>query len=280
MKKLYLTCLTLLTCGAAYALPIGNPADASLLCDGIIWEGYCGDPCDPCLTWCDAFSFRLGFYGDYVFNRHLEREGRFDDDIEHTEMNTNAALLVGNFWDRFDIFATLGATNIRIESNEKSFGVTGTGRFVIQTETDFSWSIGVRGTVWECGCTTFGAEAQYFFTKPHITRVTRESQFSVYPASHLHAKYQEWQFGVGIAHRINLLVPYMGIKWSHAQLDMDNALISGLGGVSATLPDLENKKFFGYAVGVSLVDCEKVSITAEGRFSDEKAFHVNGQIRF
>lgn len=280
MKKLFMTMLTVLACGAAYALPVGNPSDASLLCDGLIWEGHCGDPCDPCLTWCDAFSVRIGFYGDYVFNRHM-RVDRNESDavIENTEIFTNAGFIAANFYDRLDFFATFGATNIFIDTNASAFSGFSGQRIEIETETDFSWSLGVRGTIWECGCTTLGAEAQYFYTRPDIKRITIGAQNSIYDDDILDAKYQEWQIGVGISHRINLLVPYIAIKWSHAQLDLDEAMLpSPL--ETTDLYDLENQKNFGFAIGVSLVDCEKASLTVEGRFSDEKAVYVNGQIRF
>ena len=280
MKKLYLTMLTLLACGAAYALPVGNPSDASMLCDGLIWEGHCGDPCDPCLTWCDAFSIRVGFYGDYVFNRHLEIDrGADDSDIEHTEIYTNAGLIVLNFWDRFDAFTALGATNFKIQTNARSFSGADGERFDIESETDFSWSTGLRGTIWECGCTSLGVEAQYFFTRPDIRRVTQGADISVYPDEKISSKYHEWQVGVGISHRINMLVPYIAVKWSHARLKFDNAR-PGDGIPTTVLFDLNNGKDFGYAIGVSFVDCEKTSLTVEVRFGDEKAAYVNGQIRF
>jgi major outer membrane protein len=284
MKKLFMTMLTVLASGAAYALPVGNPSDASLLCDGLIWEGHCGDPCDPSLTWCDAFSLRVGFYGDYVFNRHLKDDtNELDKKIERTEIYTNAAFLAANFWDRFDIFSALGASNISINTNASVFNNAFNGtRFELETDSRFSWSLGGRGTIWECGCTSLGAEVQYFFTQPKVRRLSIAAIDSIYP-SHIDAKYREWQIGAGLSHRINIFVPYIAVKWSHAKLDFDNAVFSfvnpaTIGGVE--LVDLDNRRGWGFAVGVSLVDCEKTSLTVEGRFGDEKALYVNGQIRF
>jgi major outer membrane protein len=291
MKRLVTTFLTVLACGAVYALPVGNPSEASLLCDGLIWEGHCGmDPCDPCLTWSDAFSVRAGFYGDYVFNRHLNvRNNNGGDDnegphIENTEIFTNAGYIAANLWDRFDIFSTLGATNLHMASNVSAFapfGVFTDGeRLELQTRTEFSWSVGARGTLWECGCTSLGIEGQYFAVCPKVTRVTVADVFSVYPDD-LNLEYREWQVGFGISHRINMFVPYIAVKWSSARasLTTNDSLAVG-GGGTVTLVDFENEKSWGYAVGVSLVDCEKAAITVEGRFADEKAVYVNGQIRF
>ncbi len=280
MKKLYVTLLTFLACGSAYALPVGNPSDASLLCDGLLFEGHCGDPCDPCLSWLDAISIRVGFYGDYVFNRHMEVDRNEDDsDIEHTKLFTNAGYVAANIWDRLDVFATFGATNLFIDTNGSAFGIPAVGsRFVLETKSHFSWSAGVRGTIWECGCTSLGAEFQYFYTRPRVKRITEAALISDYPDNFLTSKFYEWQFGVGFAHRINIFVPYIAVKWSRAHFKFDNARPAPLPGI--ILFDLENKKDWGYAVGVSLVDCEKASLTVEGRFGDEKAVHVNGQIRF
>lgn len=290
MKRLVTTFLTILTCGAVYALPVGNPSEASLLCDGLIWEGHCGmDPCDPCLTWCDAFSVRVGFYGDYVFNRHLRTRSGGDDNsnnhasIEDTEIFTNAGYLAANLWDRFDVFATLGATNLDMETNVSSFapfiGFTDGERAALHTRTDFSWSVGARGTLWECGCTALGVEGQYFSTRPKITRLTVGALDSDYPSS-LNLKYNEWQVGFGISHRINMFVPYVAVKWSNLKATIEQEEADGFDTGTISLVDFENDKNWGYAVGVSLVDCEKAALTVEGRFADEKAVYVNGQFRF
>lgn len=296
MKKLLVTMLTILSCGAAFALPVGNPSEASFLCDGLIWEGHCGcDPCDPCLTWCDAFSVRFGFYGDYVFNRHLKNRSSTASNrhqLDHSHINTNAGYVALNFWDRFDFFATLGNSNLWLEGNISSFGpnIFGVGgpRITIETSTDFSWSVGGRATLWECGCTALGLEGQYFRADPRVKSVIFEELATVNPSStapHLHAQYSEWQVGVGLSHRINIFVPYVAVKWSGAHLNWRNAnnpfiLVPGTTPVSITLNNLRNTNYWGYALGISVVDCEKGALTAEARFGDEKALYVNGQIRF
>lgn len=279
-----ITILTFLSCGTAYALPVGNPSDAGLLRNGLVCEGHYADPYDPCLTWLDVYSFRFGFYGDYVFNRHMEIEqDHNDDDIEKTEIFTNAGFIALNFWDRVDLFTTLGMSNIFIDTNNKAFGLGGSGRVELETDTHFSWSVGIRGVIWRCGCTEIGGEAQYFYTKPRVTRVTVNDTSSVYP-NDVSALYHEWQIGVGITHRFPLFIPYLAVKWSRSQYKLDEAKISGLtigeSTLTATLYDLEGKKDWGYAAGVSFIVCDKASLTLEGRFTDEKAVYINGQVRF
>ncbi len=288
MKKLIVVTLTFLAGGSAYALPVGNPLDASLLCNGLIWEGDCCTDvwdffCDPCTSWCDIFSVRVGFYGDYVFNRHLEFDDPQGDDIEHTEIFTNAGYLALNMFNQFDLFATLGATNLFIDTNAGSYNnleLDGR-RLEIKTETHFSWSIGTRATLFECGCWGVGLEGQYFRAEPKITRITHSATFSVYPDD-ISLRYREWQVGLGVSYKINLFVPYIAVKWSWAKASMENReiIFPDEEGASIFLHNLENKKLWGYAVGVSLVDCNQASMTLEGRWGSEKAVYVNGQVRF
>lgn len=303
MKKLFMTMLAVLSCGAVQALPVANPAAASLLCDGIFWEGHCGDMCDPCLTWCDAFSMRVGFWGDYQFNRYMETNDACEHrDVDVTRVISNAGYIVGNFWDRFDIYGTLGTTQIQLwgdmgimqSSGPNPVVQTGEALFHLTTTTDFAWSIGARGTIWECGCTSVGAEFQYLQTRPELKffdeynndGTTTDRYRQAFGTSCYGIKYYDWQIGIGVAHRINLLVPYAAIRWSNANLNLGNANLRGQAtqapGIpnSTTLADLRSIKSWGYAVGVSLVDCEKMALTVEGGFAASLEASVIGEIRF
>jgi major outer membrane protein len=282
MYKIAALFIVFVLSATAYALPIGNPWEASLMRDGIFREGHCASYCDPCISWCDAWSFRVGFYGDYVYNYHMEVD-RHDhhDNIHDTEIWTNAAYLAFNMFDRFDFFATLGTSEFEIYTPRKAFGGSGDNDFeTIKTDTDFSWSIGIRATLWECGCLGIGGEAQYFSACPDINFVKRENSDPDYRDGD-GFEYQEWQIGFGAAYRINIascataLVPYLGIKWGRAWIDMGNIESNGL-----TIHDLRSDKLFGYAFGITLLGCNKASVTAEARFIDEKALYVNGQFRF
>ncbi len=282
MKKIaaLLTGLALSTC--AYGLPIGNPWEAGLMRDGVFKEGHCASFCDPCVSWLDAWSVRIGFYGDYVYNYHMEVDRHnHRDNIHDTEIWTNAAYFALNLFDRFDFFATLGTSKFEIHTPRKAFGGAGDNNFVtIQTDTDFSWSLGIRATLWECGNLGLGAEAQYFSSNPNINYVKREGVAPDY-RNEDDLEYQEWQIGFGAAYRINIascataLIPYLGVKWGRAWIDLENIESGGL-----TIYDLRSDKNFGYAFGMTLLGCNKASVTVEARYIDEKALYVNGQLRF
>ncbi|WP_348663560.1 porin [Chlamydia vaughanii] len=390
MKKLLKSALFFAATGLAtsplHALPVGNPAEPSLLIDGTMWEGSPADPCDPCSTWCDAISIRAGYYGDYVFDRVLKTNAKktvsdmaeapkgttitnsstpverpnfaYNKQLQDAEWFTNAAYLALNIWDRFDVFCTLGATNGYFKADSAAFGVVGLlgattatnaaaatdlpnvfltqGVVELYTDTTFSWSVGARGALWECGCATLGAEFQYAQSKPRVetlNAIVNTSQFSIHKprgykgkalplpltagttaatdTKSATIKYHEWQAGMALSYRLNMLVPYIGVKWSRATFDADgiriaqpklateilnltswNPTLAGsatgasnkygdfLQIVSMEINKMKSRKSCGLAIGATLIDADKWSVTGEARLIDERAAHVNAQFRF
>nr|ASK39878.1 OmpA [Chlamydia caviae]ASK39882.1 OmpA [Chlamydia caviae]ASK39884.1 OmpA [Chlamydia caviae]ASK39886.1 OmpA [Chlamydia caviae] len=389
MKKLLKSALLFATTGSALslqALPVGNPAEPSLLIDGTMWEGASGDPCDPCSTWCDAISIRAGYYGDYVFDRILKVDVNktismgtaptgnaaadfktvadrdniaYGKHMQDAEWSTNAAFLALNIWDRFDVFCTLGASNGYLKANAAAFnlvgllGVTGTdlqgqypnvaisqGLVELYTDTTFSWSVGARGALWECGCATLGAEFQYAQSNPKIEMlnvISSPTQFVIHKprgykgtaanfplplaagtesatdTKSATIKYHEWQIGLALSYRLNMLVPYIGVNWSRATFDADSIRIAQpklptailnlttwnptllgeattintgakyadqLQIASLQINKMKSRKACGIAVGATLIDADKWSITGEARLINERAAHVNAQFRF
>src|SRR5262249_37407498 len=124
----------------------------------------------------------------------------------------------------------LGGTNILIETPGSAFfsALAFTNRRVtIEAGTHFSWSVGARATIWECGCFGVGAEFQYFFTRPHLNYFEPDG-FSPFYFRNGRMKYREWQVGVGATYQIPIascgaiVVPYAGVKFAHAQLNADD----------------------------------------------------------
>lgn len=313
MKKLVVT-LALIASSKLVALPIGNPADPYQLSNGwLLWSGLhvtgfitpIRNTCEPCeftagwvqeqypdgpppieLGGFNLLSLRIGFYGDYVFNRHMKvaHGPKKDSRIEHTQLFTNAGLLVVNLMERFDFFATAGVTNFYIDSNPENFDLPFfNGDSFLESNSAFSWSFGIRSLLLQCGCTTIGFEAQRFHSRLNIRDITFSKIIVAYPDSSLTADYLEWQGGLAISHRIHNFVPYVGIKCSYATIDLGDQVYVFNGTndeFPGFLPKLRSEKIFGYAVGVTFLSHEKASLTVEGRWLDEVALYVNAQLRF
>ncbi len=239
------------------ALPLSNPKDPAYLSEGLI------NPSEYCCELfhlpqsCQKLNLRMGFYGDYVFQRGLEVYGMpgYPDgnkDLLETSLFTNAGLITLNYKDRWEVFGTLGSTCLFFSGDCKAFNVAPlynidrdkswlTGVVSVETLAGFSWSVGGKGILYEKGCTTIGIEGQYFsFSAPFKTvertntafvqaRVDAQEWIGIdatgltYPNRLLSANYCEWQVGLGIAQQVGWAVPYAGIKLSSARLMMDHA---------------------------------------------------------
>ncbi|MFZ0565941.1 MAG: hypothetical protein WAM28_07140 [Chlamydiales bacterium] len=291
MKKFAAAVLAFISSGFLYALPVGNPTEASLFLNGVWCESTACDPCDPCFSWFDAWSFRVGFYGDYVYNRHLEvsHHNHRGGDIQTTTLFTNAGYLVLNFCDRLDVFATLGATHLHIKTDDSAWDTTQ----IISTQSEldfvphFSWSIGARATLLEFCCFGLGVEGQYFAFIPEPNYFFEYSNGAfVYLDEAKPAHYREWQVGLGISYRFSIscptvaMLPYAAVKWSGAHLDMNDFVFEDINGDTYILNDVGSKKLWGYALGLTFTLCDLMGVTVEGRWGDEKALYVNGQLRF
>lgn len=276
------------------ALQMGNPLDATWLTEGILWEG--NDYENSCLSLCDAWSFRVGYYGDFVFDRRLEVDNSPNNsDIRKTRIITNAGYLAFNVWNRYDLFVTLGETKFHIETPGSAFSLKGAG-FVfndtveIETESFFSWSVGLRATLWECGKLGLGAEAQYFQTRPRLNYFEVPGYDVAYFDSRARTNYREYQVGLGVTYQIVLtecgtfVVPYVGAKWSRARFNLDDYIVNLTSPftdpLTADMFNLDSHHGFGAVIGVTLVGWDRWSFTAEGRFANEVALGLNSQLRF
>jgi major outer membrane protein len=295
MKKLVVSILTLFACGSAYALPVGNPVEASLFECGNYWGGGgCGapvcDPCDPCAGgWFDCLNLRIGFYGDYVFNRHLKTHTRLitERSLHQVRLNTNAGYLAVNLFDAFDVFATLGATHARIEADALDFSTLGfSGLFVVDFDTRFSWSVGARATLFEWCRFAVGIEGQYFQFNPRVNFIEEDAFVIIHPERRC-TRYQEAQVGFGLAYRYccgcAAWIPYVAGKWSWERWCFrheDEIITVPIIGDLVILPRLRNHKHWAFATGLTTTLCDAIGVTVEGRWGDEKAVFVNGQFCF
>jgi Chlamydia major outer membrane protein len=271
MKKLSLASLALFM-NTLCALPIGNPSEASI---------FHYEDTESCI--CPFLNFGVGFYGDYVFNRHMQTdEGR---DVDTTKLFTNAGYLVLNFNERVDLFTALGASRLSLNTSLVAFNSADPfPLFELESGSAFSYSIGGRATLFKYKCASLGIEGQYFSTKPDIKRAYIAAGAVSYLDDSLITHYTEWQLGGGISYRYTpFFIPYVAVKYSHSHWKLangENIIVES--NINTFFFNLRSQRNWGYAVGLTLCPhvCDKIAVTVEARFPDEKAFYVNGQMRF
>jgi hypothetical protein len=285
MKKLLAIVAGLVTYSAVYALPVYNPDQPELLKYGVF---TCGDSC---------WGFELGFRGDYVFDRKLKHSGRFDNffdrhkDVCDYSISTNAGQLTLNLWDRLDVYGWVGAAEVEMEEQVRLLGsVTSTDWLNIhgRTKEGTAWGVGARAVLWQCGRTALGIDGQYAHSDAKFQCVTFNgvpvqsiTGFNIDP-SRFKVQNKEWQISLGVSHRICWFVPYVAVKYSNFRgkfRSSDFVFSTAVGNVNAD-SCFKNRDVVGFVAGISLVDSERMHVTAEGRFFDERALTVAADFRF
>lgn len=273
MKTFFYILPIIFTISKAQALPLGNPAEAGLLTNGSFFKKENVGP------FLQAISFKMAYYGDFVFNRFLEAENSTHKDLDKTFILNNALYLGVNFYEKAELYALYGKSRLTVEANAESFGGINGNRFVLETNTATIWSLGGRCTVFEYRNARFGLMGQYYFSRPQIDRLTLASAHSSYPNNSLDCTYREWQIGAGVSYRLWKFSPYIGVKYSHVAVQFNEEFVT-VGAQTLHLFSLKNRKPFGFACGISLIDSERMQVTLEARFWDEKAVYINRQMRF
>lgn len=290
MKRILALFLSLLATPSLCALPLGNPVEPAFLDKGVWFSEPC---CNSYYTSIfNDWSLCVGYYGDFVFNRYLQIDGDglgHGKSIQDTKLNTNAGYLALNLCRRVQLFSTLGGTKMRIRTNETSWREAAGNEGTLFTNTNFSWSVGGRALLLNWRCLNLGIEGQYFRANPTFVRYFSNSFINV-PTNLDDApsmKWAEWQVGGALSYTIRprclnvAVVPYVGIKWSKVKFTTDNftfVLVNST--TSLTIFNLTNERHCGMALGTTFSFGDQVSISWEGRFFDEKALYVNGQICF
>ncbi|MCH9608769.1 MAG: Major outer membrane porin [Chlamydiales bacterium] len=267
----------------ALALPMSNPADPLLFSNGLIP----GDARNV-FCWDDAFSFRFGFYGDYVYDRNYNiKESVFSYDRSfRSSFMTSAASLTANVWKKIEMEAILGATNMSFMINGGALS-SDTTLISLELSPSFSWGLVGRGILWECCNLVVGSEIQYQRSRPTVRRFIRHASSDV---MHFRlgdrAVFEDWQAAIGVTYRVRShgidCAPYVGFTLAGGNLDFgDDAEVTFQGtNVLYTFKAMRPNNLTGFSVGITMVVMEQVSLNVESRSGDQKALCVNGQIRF
>jgi hypothetical protein len=276
MKKIFFVAILWLSC-SLYALPIGNPTEATLFFPQ-------KKECTPPSFW-NNFHAGFGFYGDYVFKSDMETDTARKKAIDFTQLFTNAGYCVVNFCNRIDLFATFGTTALSLNTSLGAFNIPDPHpKFELITLSSFSSSIGARSTLYRWNRFALGVMGQYFSTHPPIKRLYIASGAVSYPDNVLKTHYREWQVAMGISYRYNpFFVPYVALKYSRARWRIDDGRLFIIeNNMTTHLYNLKSRRPWGWGVGLTFYPpaCERGAVTVEGRFINEKAFYVLGEMRF
>ena len=99
-------------------------------------------------------------------------------------------------------------------------------------------------------------------------------------------RYSEWQVGLGATYRINIsgastaLMPYFGMRVGGTTVDGNHGSFVNPAGNTVTLVNMQQLRRAGYSIGITLLGCDKIEVSAEGAYLNETALLINSSVRF
>jgi hypothetical protein len=240
------------------ALYMGNPAEPEIIDCGFFI------PQDSCM------GLKIGYQGDWVFDRMLKAYVGAHGRIDRFEIQMNQGMIALNYLDRFELYGTVGAMNSSFWVRPHTDGMRR------EFETDNHWTAGggVRLLLAEWGNTGIGLDGKIQYGQPSIKWITVNG---VSHASGAHLAYHEWQGSFAAYHTIDLFTPYLGVKYSNV-----HANVSGLSKIAYSHKHFKmtNRCRFGMALGCTVSQGKKMDINVEMQLVDEQALTIGGNLKF
>ncbi len=243
---------------------------------------YNGNPSFPMMPEQGLFSkkdawitIKAGYEWDGVFDRNLrvhEHRSRLKHEVKDYAAMGNFGSVTLGCNDRVEVYGLFGAEEADIHYRPYS-----DLRLKFKTRQCFAWTVGGRAILAYWGGTQLGIDAKYFQFNPHIHSL-KVNGGAISPEGAFY-HYREWQIGLGVSHRIKLVIPYAGLKYSDVR-----AKFHHLKALSWIFPEkhftMKNKYPIGIVLGVGLSFDRAVNINCEARLYDETAITVSTDIRF
>lgn len=220
-------------------------------------------------------GIRIGYQHDQVFNRNLKKRGQLEGNVSTVSQMYDQGVLTMNFWDRVDVFASLGAMSIYVSDRQK----INTSHFQLeyQTSDNFTWGTGLRAAIINWKSTVFGASANYQYANPKVNWNTVEGLTFSNTAK---VRWSEWQVGVAVAQQIDIFTPYIGVNYSKVSSTVHNIAKDPLIPSYPTRFKMKSRNHFGMALGCDFSNEKYFDLGIEMQLISERAFTIKADIRF
>lgn len=262
MRKLGGWIAALFVC-ALYGSPVGNPSTSQLLSEGFFISPD---------SW---FGVRAGYEGDFVYDGRLKQQRDGNGRVDSYKQDTNSGTIALNVLDRMDLYGVLGSS--RTKADWRFSSGASTLRAELETGYRFLWGVGGRVIFLEWGKADLGFGGRYSSCNYRPAWLTLDG--APVSTSGARIKWREWQVDLDLSYKIDLFTPYIGIKYSDVTTKLgpfSTAIASNGSGRNR----FTNRVHVGFFVGCSLTTGKYFMLNLEGRFADEEAVTVSGDLRF
>jgi hypothetical protein len=223
-------------------------------------------------SWVDL---RAGYEGDFVSDARLGQYDQGSGRVDSFSQNTNAGTVTLNILDRLDLYGILGSSRVCSEWRFSS----GDGASIAELETlyDFLWGFGARGILFDWGCASLGLGGRYEHANYSNLWLTIDG--SSVPVIGTYLRWREWQVDLDFSYKIDILTPYIGIKYANVRSDL-GPFSEPISSSGSGTNHFKNRTPVGVVIGCSLSTSKYFMLNVEGRLVDEQAVTISGDIRF
>jgi hypothetical protein len=242
-----------------FALYLGNPASPDMVEKGLFIAE-------------DAFlDFKIGYQVDFIFDKRLKSYAGARSRVDTFEGQLTQGVFTVNCVDRIEGYASVGSMESCFSHRPRP------QHFIREYQTNYrvTWGVGGRILVYEWGNSFLGIEGGYQWAYPHIKWDALNGTSFTTDAT---MRYREWQIGVGFAHRIEMLIPYLAVKYSNVQAKL-SSLRHNLA-LSHSHFKMRNRDHFGLVLGCTLTTGKWFDANIESRMIDEQAVSLAGNLKF
>ncbi len=234
----------------------------------------------------------VGFDGSFIFDKNLNFRGAEnidpfpDEDVKDADIEGGYQLMLKTSYgilDNLDVYVKLGWVDYKIDSIFQGTRETGTYSFpfVMNTDSDFAYGLGVKGNYEFRPSWLIGYDLQYLRSKHdmYLTKKRTTEPTGVFKSTVM----QEWHVAVSLGKRIKSFLPYVGVRYSDARFKtkgIEDQLVWG-----ADMAWLYDFKFkadnnVGVFLGTDYNITKNLSVNIEGRFIDETAMSLGATYKF
>ena len=249
--------LLILLCTMLHAAPVGNPAAPALIQKGLFTSSH---------SW---GSLRLGYEGDFVSDGRLGQFNQGVGRVDCYEQDTNSGTATFNLLDRLDLYGVFGSSCTKANWRFEDTAAETITRLNLATQNSFLWGAGARIILYEWGHAFLGFGGRYSASDYPLEWFTSNGAEQALEGALLH--WRQWQINCDFAYKIELLTPYIGVKYSNERVDLQHFFFSS---------SFENRIPVGLYLGCTLSNGQYFMLNLEGRLIDEEAVSISGDFRF
>lgn len=247
-----------------FAQRVQNPSAPKILEEGIF---------SSCQS---RVSFRVNGGGDFITDSRMLQYKGGSGRVDAYRIYSGFASFLCNCFQFLDLFAEAGTSHMQADWRVSILGLT--NHIVATSNRGLFLKGGGYLLLYEWEDTTLGFGGSYGRGKAaiHTLSIDGKKKNTTKAKWDLHF----WQVNIGISHKIDFLIPYLGAKYSRNRSEIETPYITGIAKDGSSKNHFKNRDKVGLYLGCTITQGKIGWLQIEGRLFDEEAVSISGEVLF